>query len=132
MTIVSVSIPEKLLEELDNSIKERGFASRSETIRHALRSFVAEHRSLKELEGEIVATITVIYGKAAKNNQMLSAQHEYGNIISTFLHSHVDENNCLEGMVVRGDAGTIRRLVDAMKANEQIAQVKMAVLGKPK
>jgi len=132
LTIVSVSIPEKLLEELDNSIKERGFASRSETIRHALRSFMAGYRSLEKLEGEIVATITVIYGKAAKNNQMLSAQHEYGNIISTFLHSHVDENNCLEVMVVRGDAGTIRRLVDAMKANEQIAQVKMAVLGKPK
>ncbi len=120
------------MKELDSSIKERGFASRSEIIRQALRAFIAEHRSLRELEGEIVATITVIYGKGAKDDPTFKIQHDYSNIISTFLHSHVEEENCLEVMVVKGDAGVIRRLVDALKANEQITQVKVAVLGKPR
>ena len=136
MTIVSISIPDRLLEEIDNSIKKRGFASRSEIVRQALRAFTAEYRSLRELEGEIVATITIIYArkhsKGAERDQTFNTQHEYGNVISTFLHSHVDENNCLEVIVAKGDAGVIRKLVEALRANEQIAQVKIAVLGKPK
>ena len=132
MTIISVSIPDKLLGQLDNSIKERGFASRSEIIRQALRVFTAEYKSLRELEGEIITTITVIYKKGANRDQMLNTQHEYGDIISTFLHSHVDEKNCLEVIVARGDAHVIRKLIDALKANEQIIQVKIAVLGRPR
>ena len=128
MAIVSVSLPDELLTELDSSVKNRGFATRSEVIRNALRAFMAEHRSLKEVEGEVVITITIIFEKGAKNDPTFNIQHEYRNLISTFLHSHVDENNCLEVMIVRGDVDMIKKLVDAIKANDQIAQVNIAVL----
>ena len=131
MPIVSISLPEKLLEDTEASIKKCGFASRSEIIRQALRRFIEESKNLQTLEGEIVATITVIYGKAEKKVEMLEIQHEFDNVISTFLHAHVDSSNCLEVMVVRGEAATIRKLVDTLNTNEEIKQVKVAVLGKP-
>ena len=132
MTVISISIPDNLLKELGDSIRERGFASRSEIVRQAVRAFTAEYRSLQELEGEILATITIITGKRANRDRILETQHQFGNVVSTFLHSHVDEEYCLEVIVARGDADVIRRLVDALKADEQIAQVKIAVLGKPR
>jgi len=132
MTIISVSVPEKLLQRVETSIKEQGFANRSEIIRQALRTLITESRSLKELEGEITASITIIYKRESKKGQISEIQHSFGNIISTFLHAHIDEDHCLEVIVVNGEADTIRKLVEAFRTNEQINQIKISILKTPK
>jgi CopG family nickel-responsive transcriptional regulator len=128
VTIISLSIPERLLKKIEMSIREQGFANRSEIIRQALRSFILESRSLKELEGEIAASITIIYEREATKGQISEIQHSFGNIISTFLHAHIDEDHCLEVIVVKGDADTIRKMVEAFRTNEQISQIKVSIL----
>jgi CopG family nickel-responsive transcriptional regulator len=132
MTIISVSVPEKLLERVENSIREQGFANRSEIIRQALRAFVMESRSLRELEGEIAASITIIYERGAKNEQISEIQHSFGDIISTYLHAHIEEDYCLEVIVVKGEADNLRKLVDAFRTNEHIDQIKVSILKTPK
>jgi CopG family nickel-responsive transcriptional regulator len=128
VTIISLSVPEKLLKKIETSIIEQGFANRSEIVRQALRSFIMESRSLKELEGEIAASITIIYERKTTKGQISEIQHIFGNIISTFLHAHIDEDHCLEVIVVKGDADTIRKLVEAFRTNEQINQIKVSIL----
>jgi CopG family nickel-responsive transcriptional regulator len=132
LTIISVSVPEKLLERVENSIREQGFANRSEIVRQALRTFIMESRSLKELEGEIAASITIIYERDATKGQISEIQHSFGDIISTFLHAHIEEDYCLEVIVVKGEADTIRKLVEAFRTNEQINQIKVSILKTPK
>ena len=132
MTIISVSVPEKLLQKVETTIKDQGFANRSEIVRQALRNFIMESKSLKELEGEITASITIIYNREATKGQISEIQHSFGNIISTFLHAHVDEDHCLEVIVVKGAAKNIRKLVEAFRTNEQISQLKLSILTQPK
>ncbi|MCW4034614.1 MAG: CopG family ribbon-helix-helix protein [Candidatus Bathyarchaeota archaeon] len=128
MAIISVSVPEKLLEQVEVSIKNQGFANRSEIIRQSLRSFLTETRSLKELEGEVAASITIIYERETPKGQVSEIHHSFGDIISTFLHAHIDENYCLEVIVVKGAAQALRKLVDALRSNEQITQIKVSVM----
>ena len=132
VTVISVSVPEKLLERVENSIREQGFANRSEIVRQALRTFIMESRSLRELEGEIAASITIIYERDAKKGQISEIQHSFGDIISTFLHAHIEEDYCLEVIVVKGEADNIRKLVDAFRTNEHINQIKVSILKTPK
>ncbi|KYH38277.1 MAG: NAD+ synthetase [Candidatus Hecatellales archaeon B24] len=132
MTVVSLSIPDRLLEELDSSIERWGFASRSEALRQAVRFFIEEQRSLREVEGKVIAIVTVVYEKAAKSDRMLALQHEWGSIVLTFLHTHVDKASCLEVMVVKGLIRSIRKLVNAMKADKQVRQVKVTMIGTPR
>jgi CopG family nickel-responsive transcriptional regulator len=132
VTVISVSVPEKLLERVENSIREQGFANRSEIVRQALRAFIMENRSLRELEGEIAASITIIYERGAKKGQISEIQHSFGDIISTFLHAHIEEDYCLEVIVVKGEADTLRKLVEAFRTNEQITQIRVSVLTAPK
>ncbi len=132
VTVISISVPEKLLERVENSIREQGFANRSEIVRQALRTFIMESRSLRELEGEIAASITIIYRREATKGQISEIQHSFGDIISTFLHAHIDEDYCLEVIVVKGEAQNIRKLVDAFQTNEQINQIKVSLLKTPK
>ena len=131
VTVISVSVPEKLLERVENSIREQGFANRSEIVRQALRTFIMESRSLRELEGEIAASITIIYKRGANKGQISEIQHSFGDIISTFLHAHIEEDYCLEVIVVKGEADTIRKLVEAFRTNEQINQIKVSILETP-
>jgi len=132
VAVISISVPEKLLERVENSIREQGFANRSEIIRQALRAFITESRSLRELEGEIAASITIIYERDAKKGQISEIQHSFGDIISTFLHAHIEEDYCLEVIVVKGEADNIRKLVEAFRTNEQINQIKVFILKTPK
>ena len=132
VTVISVSVPEKLLEQVENSIREQGFANRSEIVRQALRTFITETRSLRELDGEIAASITIIYERDAKKGQISEIQHSFGDIISTFLHAHIEEDYCLEVIVVKGEADNIRKLVDAFRTNEHINQIKVSILKAPK
>ena len=132
MTIISVSVPEKLLERVENSIKEQGFANRSEIVRQALRTFIRESKSLRELEGQIAASITIIYERGASKEQISEIQHSFGNIILTYLHAHIEEDYCIEVIVVKGEAEKIRKLVEAFRTNEQINQIKVSVLKTPR
>ena len=131
MTIISISVPDKLLERIDRDTDERGFASRSEIMRQALRSYLREDRSLRDIEGKVIATITIIYERTMNRERISDIQHNYGHIVSTFLHSHIDENYCLEVIVVKVEANLMRKLVDALRANEEISQIKTVILENP-
>ena len=128
MSIVSLSIPKNLLEKVDSYIKEQGFANRSEIIRQALRAYLSENRRLSELQGKTTATITIIYQRDAKTGQITDIQHSYSNLVLTFLHTHVEEGYCIEIIVAKGDARAIKALIDALRANKQISEVKVTIL----
>jgi CopG family nickel-responsive transcriptional regulator len=123
-----LSIPDALLEQVDSTITERGFASRSEITRQALRLFLKEDIQIENLEGEIVATATIIYKDKADRKRLLDAQHVYSGLVSTFLHAHIHEGYCLEVIILKGQAKTIRKFTDTLRTNEQITQINIAVL----
>jgi CopG family nickel-responsive transcriptional regulator len=128
MSIVSLSIPRSLLEKVDQYVKEQGFANRSEIIRQALRAYMSEGRSISELQGRITAIITIVYQREAKRNQITDVQHNFGPVVQTFLHTHIQEGYCVEIIVARGEAHVINALVQALKANEQISEAKVTIL----
>jgi CopG family nickel-responsive transcriptional regulator len=128
LTVVSLSIPDVLLEQVDVAIKERGFASRSEIVRQSLRLFLREDVRIEELKGETIATITIIYKEKVDRGRILDTQHVYSGLVSTFLHTHIHEGFCLEVIILKGQALTIRKFVDSLRSNEQITQIKVAVL----
>jgi len=128
MNIISLSLPKNLLDKVDEFIQQQGFANRSEVVRQALRFYMSESRRLEELQGRITATITLIYRREARRGQITDLQHSYGDAVLTFLHTHVEADSCIEIIVARGDAQTIRSLIQALKGNKQISEVKVTIL----
>jgi CopG family transcriptional regulator, nickel-responsive regulator len=128
MNIISFSIPKHLLEKIDDHIHTQGFANRSEIIRQALRDYLSENRNLDDLEGEITATIALVYKREAKRDQIIDLQHNFKASILTFLHTHVETGFCIEVIVVKGRAETVKALIQALKANKQISEVKATII----
>jgi CopG family nickel-responsive transcriptional regulator len=128
MSIISLSLPTELLEELDAALGDERGASRSEVIRQAVRMYLAEYSELEKIKGTILATITVLYEKTEQNEELFRLQHEFDDIITEYLHSHLTETSCLEVMVVKGSAKRLKSLIDGLKANKPVKQIKFSIM----
>ncbi|MGD6850883.1 MAG: CopG family ribbon-helix-helix protein [Candidatus Bathyarchaeia archaeon] len=128
MTIISLSIPDSLVEKIDQKITEKGYASRSEIARQALRLYLSEDIKIDEIDGQAAATITVIYRENADRRKLLETQHLYSGLVSTFLHAHIQEGYCLEVIILKGQAYLIEKFLDKLKGNEDIMQMKVSIL----
>lgn len=128
MSIISVSLPNELLKELDAILGEEKYATRSEVLRQAVRSYITEYKELDKLKGNIIATITVLYEKKEKNEELFRLQHEFSDMITAYLHSHLTETSCLEVMVIKGPSKRLKSLVDGLKANKPVKQIKFSIM----
>ncbi len=111
-----VSLEKGLLEKFDALIAERGFASRSEAFRDLIRGQLIE-KEWREGD-EIAGAITLVYDHHRKDlvGRLTDLQHDYQRLIVSTQHIHLDHDHCLEIIAVRGRAGDVGRLADALRA----------------
>lgn len=81
-----------------------------------------------KIKGNVIATITVLYEKTEKNEELFQLQHEFSDMVTAYLHSHLTEMNCLEVMVVKGPSLRLKSLIDGLKANKPVRQIKFSVI----
>jgi len=132
LTRVSLTLPEELLEELDGSLKARGYASRSEAIRDSLRGFLADYKYRKGLKGQIVGVLVLVYEHDVRGltDAIIDIQHSAGEIVSTVQHIHLDAKNCLETSVLKGPAEKIEKLVERLEGLRGVKQAKLMIIKK--
>lgn len=106
MAIVSISMDDDLLREIDELQKEAGFTGRSEVIRSAVRSFMSESREMKQHQGLQDAVIISIHEQKAEQ-KVTEIKHEYEEVIKTQNHTHINPDRCLEIFVLHGDSEMI-------------------------
>jgi CopG family nickel-responsive transcriptional regulator len=128
VSIISLSLPNDLLEELDTILGEDRSANRSEIVRQAVRMYLTQYNDLGKIKGNVIATVTVLYDKTEENQELFRIQHEFDDMITAYLHSHLSDTSCLEVMVVKGASERLRCLVDGLKANKPVKQIKVSVM----
>ena len=106
----SVSLPKQLLDELDSKIISQGYASRSEFTRDLIREKMVQD-SWKNEDEELLGVLTLIYSHHQNDliSKMMSFEHDADINISCTTHVHIDHNNCLETLVLRGKAKNIEK-----------------------
>ncbi|OQX52349.1 MAG: nickel-responsive transcriptional regulator NikR [Candidatus Cloacimonas sp. 4484_209] len=110
-----VSLNSKLLRDFDRSIVKMGYSSRSEAIRDLIRNYLVA-LDWKEKKGNKVGTITLVYNheKRKLSEQLDALQHKYINLIISMTHVHLNEHNCLEVVIIKGDGEKIRELASKL------------------
>ena len=105
----SVSLPEKLLVELDKKVNEQGYASRSEYTRDLIRERIVKD-SWKEDSTNVIGVLTMIYTHHQNDlvDRILTIQHDAKIKIMCNTHVHVDHDNCLETIMIEGAVSEIK------------------------
>ena len=88
MPIVSISLTEEILKEIDSLQKNLGFSGRSDAIRAGIRSFVSEEKQKENLSGNVNAILLVVHNDEY-DNQVNGIKHSYEDLITTHLHSKI-------------------------------------------
>ncbi|WP_262178691.1 CopG family ribbon-helix-helix protein [Haloarcula laminariae] len=130
MTVVSVSMPESLLERIDEFADEHGYTGRSEIIREASRNLLGEFED-KRLEGrELMGIVTVLfdYDTTAVEEKMMHLRHEHEGLVASNFHSHVGEHRCMELFVLEGDLEEISAFVGKIRATKDTLNIDYSVV----
>lgn len=122
-----VSLEKDLLDKFDTLIKKKNYTNRSE----ALRDLIRQELVKKQWQaGERVAgIITLVYDHHKREllNKLTDLQHDYHHIIISTQHIHLDHNNCLEIVVVKGRPKDIEKLSDRVKSTKGVKHTELAM-----
>lgn len=127
MPIVSISLNDELLSELDRLQKTMGFAGRSEVIRAGIRSFVSEEKQKGEITGDIHAILLVVHNDEF-DDMIAGIKHNFEDLITTHLHSRIQGNKCVELFMLDGEAERIGTITKNFKTNKKMDNVKLVTL----
>jgi len=110
---ITISVPKELLKNVDDVINKKGYAGRSDVVRAALRVFLVEE-AWKGGGEEVIGVLTFIYNHEIKgvNESLTHIQHHFRGSVISGMHIHLDEENCLEVLVVKGIPKRITELTD--------------------
>jgi len=122
---IGISLDKDLLSEFDALIARQGYQSRSEAVRDLVRQQLSQER-LGDPKSEAVAAVFLVYDHHAANlsERLIAIQHSHLLHAISSLHVHLDEHDCLEIVVLRGQVGEIN------KVGENILSMKGVKLGR--
>ena len=112
-----ISLDDKLLDQFDTLCAKRGSPNRSEAIRDLIRATLVEDR-WEEEKSIVAGTLTMVFDhhKSDLAQRLTEEQHEFHDLIITTLHVHLDHDNCLEVLVLKGEPRRMRALADKLIA----------------
>ena len=115
LTRIGVAVDADLLEKFDELIEQRGYSNRSEAFRDLIRNELVEE-SWKSPESEVVGSVTLVYNHNVRqlNDKLLDLQHDHHDSILSTLHVHLDHENCLEVLLIKGKAAAVNQIANAL------------------
>ena len=127
---IGVTFPPELLKDFDEIINKMGYESRSKAIQDAVRLYVSERKWIKEENTMQTGVILMVYDHDAKGleSELTETQHEHSSIITSTLHIHISERDCLEAIAVKGRASEIRHLSDELTTRRGVKILKTTIV----
>ena len=112
-----VSLPSELLDEFDTMIEDMGYDNRSKAIADLIRDRMVE-KDWDSGKGDVIGIISMIYDHHTSDTvtKLLELQHSVHIGMYSTMHVHLDHDNCLEILALKGSSTTIRELADHIKS----------------
>ena len=125
---IGVAIDSDLLDKFDRLIAQRGYTNRSEAFRDMIRDELVE-KAWESPESKVVGTVTLVYDHHVRllNEKLTEMQHKHYDHILSSLHVHLDHDNCLEVLVVRGKASEVRAIADHLISTKGVKHGRLTV-----
>ena len=125
---IGVAIDSDLLDTFDRLIAQRGYTNRSEAFRDLIRDELVE-KTWESPDSAVVGTVTLVYDHHVRmlSDRLMDLQHDYHKSILSTLHVHLDHDNCLEVLVVKGKAGAVRKIADALISTKGVKHGRLTI-----
>lgn len=122
MERITMSLDEDLAQAFDRLIRDRGYTSRSEAMRDLLRRETQAHRPVRYARAWCVGSLSYVYDHHLRSlsKRLTAAQHEHHDLVIATTHVHLDHENCLETVILRGPTSAVRKFANALQAERGV------------
>lgn len=121
-----VSLDPDLLGQFDAMIQSEGYTNRSEAIRDLIRERLVRQEWQKD-DAQVAGTVSLVYDHHELDlpRRLTEVQHDHHNLIISTVHVHLDHHNCLEVLVLKGEAARVRVLGEKLLSTRGIKHGKL-------
>lgn len=125
MGIVSMSIPDELILDMDSAIAGGQYRGRSEFMRVAIRELLqSKHVAL---DTHMHGSITVTYGHD-HSAKISDVRHAFHDVVLSLMHTHCEKETCMDVLIVGGDVGRIQELQEALARIREVKRSHLALV----
>jgi CopG family nickel-responsive transcriptional regulator len=130
MERITISLDADLAAEFDRLIAERGYQNRSEAVRDLLRAHLEQARQKRGEATHCVANLSYVYNHHERDlaERLTALQHSQHDLTVATLHAHLDHENCLESVILRGPTAAVRSFSDALIAERGVRHGQLNVI----
>ena len=118
MPIVSISLNDEILKQIDTLQSTMGFSGRSDAIRAGIRSFVSEEKQKEDLSGNVNAILLVVHNDEY-DNEVTGIKHSYEDLITMHLHNKINEEKCMELFILKGESDPVTAITKSFQINKK-------------
>jgi len=124
---IGVSLPGNLLNKFDSIIRKRGYTSRSEGIRDAMRDYIVEYEWMKHKAGEKIGTIAYLCDTRQKGlrSELEKIESDFRDIIKISDRLYLGNGNCFAIVVTKDNVEQIKALTEAIMSQKGVKHVKL-------
>lgn len=123
----TISLDEELAESFDAHIKQRGYATRSEAVRDILRELLQRRDQAQDTKGFCVASLSYVYNHHERQlaERLAALHHAHHELTAATMHVHLDHDQCLETVSLKGSAKAVRQFAEEVIAEKGVRHGKI-------
>ena len=124
-TVLSASLPDELVAELDAAIAGGAYKGRSEFVRAAIRDRLAT--SHPPTGKHIHGSITVLYPHE-KEARISEVRHAFHDVVLSLMHTHCEPETCMDVLLVGGSPQRVRDLAATLERMRDVRRSRLVVM----
>ena len=127
MERLTISLDNQLSEQFEDFIHARGYTNRSEAMRDLIREKLEAERLEEWNDGHCVATLSYIYNHHESDlaSRVTSVQHDHHDLTLSSMHVHMDHDNCLEVVILRGTIHSVKKFANLVMSTRGVRHGKL-------
>jgi len=116
------SLSDELAADFDNWIQARGYVNRSEAVRDLLRKETETERLDTDEARYCVASLSYVYNHHERSlaERLTHLQHHAHDLVVCSMHVHLDHEDCLESLFLRGSTEAVRSFAEKLCAESGV------------
>jgi CopG family nickel-responsive transcriptional regulator len=122
MRRITISVDDALADTFDRLVEEKGYGNRSEAFRDLLRGALGEDRLQEGTAKYCVGALSYVYNHHERQlaRRLTSMQHDHHDITVSAMHAHLDHENCIETVILRGRTQAVTQFAQAVIAQNGV------------
>lgn len=126
----TISIDDDLAADFDHLIEHIGYENRSEAVRDLIRQALEKSRQESNHAKHAIAVVSYVYNHHEKTmaDRLINVHHDHHDLVISSMHAHLDHDNCLEAVFLRGKTDQVRHFAGHLTAMSGIRHGSMNLI----